>query len=411
MKQGQEYFITLLSPEQVSVAQAAQSVALTSQQLGVLETLQTMYSKRIARETRVAVAAQDATRTAMLVSAGVVLVMIIGASVAMVALIRRRALEQDAQGAKNELETRLQRALEMAETEVDIFETVANAVRITDPELSAEMLLADTSRAHLHQVASSNVKPSSGCPVAAPMSCPAASHGQTQIFESSAAIDACPQLRGRSGGPRSAICVPINVAGRPMGVLHATAQDGEPPSESAVALDLIARRAGERLSLMRAFSRSEMQASTDPLTGLMNRRSVESNAEDLIDTGESYVVAYADLDHFKVLNDVHGHDAGDRALRLFAHVLRDRVRPTDLPARYGGEEFVVVLPGCSTEDAAAVMERVRRSLADVLRAADGPDFTVTVGIAPSTMVEPSARSSRPPTGYSCKARPPVVTAC
>jgi len=79
-------------------------------------------------------------------------------------------------------------------------------------------------------------------------------------------------------------------------------------------------------------------------------------------------VAYADLDHFKVLSDTHGHEAGDRALRLFCTVLRTNVRPEDIVARYGGEEFVVVLPRCRPDDAVPVLERVQRALTDTLRA-------------------------------------------
>jgi diguanylate cyclase (GGDEF)-like protein len=65
----------------------------------------------------------------------------------------------------------------------------------------------------------------------------------------------------------------------------------------------------------------------------------------LSEDGNAHVAAYGDLDHFKQLNDVHGHEAGE-ALRLFARVVRETVRPGDLTARYGGEEFVVVLPDC-----------------------------------------------------------------
>ncbi len=137
--------------------------------------------------------------------------------------------------------------------------------------------------------------------------------------------------------------------------------------------------------MLRAFARSEMQAKTDPLTGLLNRRSLEASARDLVDNGEHYVVAYADLDHFKVLNDVHGHDAGDRALRLFARVLRDSVRPSDIPARYGGEEFVVVLPDCGAADALLVMERVRNVLAVAVADGAAPEFTVSVGVAESSI--------------------------
>jgi diguanylate cyclase (GGDEF)-like protein len=95
------------------------------------------------------------------------------------------------------------------------------------------------------------------------------------------------------------------------------------------------------------------------------------------------VVAYGDLDQFKMLNDVHGHDAGDRALRLFARVLRDSVRPVDVPARYGGEEFVVALPDCSLDNAFTVIERIRSELRVVLANGTVPPFTVSFGIAAS----------------------------
>ena len=91
--------------------------------------------------------------------------------------------------------------------------------------------------------------------------------------------------------------------------------------------------------MLRAFSKSEVQAHTDPLTGLMNRRSLEVQVRALTEEDRPYIVAYGDLDHFKQLNDVYGHDAGDRALRLFARVAHS-LRP-NTSARYGGEEFVV----------------------------------------------------------------------
>ena len=135
--------------------------------------------------------------------------------------------------------------------------------------------------------------------------------------------------------------------------------------------------------MLRAFSRSETQARTDPLTGLLNRRSLEARIHDLGNTGLPFVVAYGDLDHFKMLNDVHGHDAGDRALRLFARVVRDSVRPIDVPARYGGEEFVIVLPDCSIDNAFTVIERIRSQLRGGLANATVPPFTVSFGVAAS----------------------------
>jgi diguanylate cyclase (GGDEF)-like protein len=133
--------------------------------------------------------------------------------------------------------------------------------------------------------------------------------------------------------------------------------------------------------MIRAFETSENQAHTDPLTGLLNRRSLEMQVRDLRDEATPYSLAYGDLDEFKVLNDTHGHDAGDLALRAFSRVLRDSVRPNDIVARFGGEEFVIVLPDCSTETAVGVLERVRSNLARSLSSGRVPSFTVTFGIA------------------------------
>ncbi len=92
-------------------------------------------------------------------------------------------------------------------------------------------------------------------------------------------------------------------------------------------------------------------------------------------------VLVADLDHFKRLNDTHGHDAGDRALRLYAQVLRQTLRPTDLVARFGGEEFVCVLPGVDAQTASNVADRVREALAQAVERSGGPVFTSSFGVA------------------------------
>ena len=94
-------------------------------------------------------------------------------------------------------------------------------------------------------------------------------------------------------------------------------------------------------------------------------------------------MAYGDLDHFKDLNDVFGHAAGDRALRTFSQVLRDSLRPADIPGRYGGEEFVIVLPECPVEEARQVLERVRDRMGERIVIAQLPRFTVSFGLASS----------------------------
>jgi diguanylate cyclase (GGDEF)-like protein len=282
---------------------------------------------------------------------------------------------------RGELETRLQRGLGLVSSEDLAYRLIERALHTAAPGVPAELLVADSSRAHFRQVAATDPN-SPGCGVSSPMECPAISRGQTQVWRSNSELDTCPWLVGEASC--SSTCVPVSIAGKTIGVLHATGADNQPPQREVIDnLELVARKAGERVGMLRAFARSETQARTDALTGLFNRRSLEARLRELTDDGHTFVVAFADLDHFKMLNDVHGHDVGDRALRLFSRVLQESVRPDDVTARYGGDEFIVVLPDCSVADALPVLERIRERLAASQAHGTVPPFTVSFGVASS----------------------------
>ncbi len=95
-----------------------------------------------------------------------------------------------------------------------------------------------------------------------------------------------------------------------------------------------------------------------------------------------FALAIGDLDHFKQLNDTHGHETGDRSLRLFAQATRRALRDVDLIGRWGGEEFVIVMPGTDAEQAVTVLERVRGQLEQTLQGQ--VIFTVSFGVTDST---------------------------
>ncbi|HEY5013280.1 MAG TPA: sensor domain-containing diguanylate cyclase [Acidimicrobiia bacterium] len=299
--------------------------------------------------------------------------------------VRASELQRAADADRNDLETRLTRSLEMVHAEDSVYPRVKRAIFEVAANRSAETLVATSSRSRLRQIiALGAAADGGGCLVGDPRDCPAIARGQTQVFAHSSALDACPFLADRKSGACSAACVPLSIGGKTIGVVHVTAAPGAAPDPETVArLEIIARKAGDRIGMLRAFSRSETEAHTDQLTGLLNRRSLEDEVHRIADSGQAYTVAYGDLDHFKQVNDVYGHDAGDRALRVFARVLRDSVRPNDIPARYGGEEFVVVLPECSIADATQVLERVRENLARAQATAASPPVTVSFGLASS----------------------------
>ena len=293
---------------------------------------------------------------------------------------RQLAAHQDAV----EFEGRLTRALQLARHESDVIGLVDEALEELAPGAPVRVLLGDSSRAHLTAALERHL-PAVRETLPTPRECPATRTGEVQWFPDPQALDACPHLKrgacDTTGVRSGARCQPIAIEGSTIGVVHVrlAGQDQQLRRKA----DLLVRRVGDRISTLRAFSESQTQASTDPLTGLQNRRSLESRIERVIEEGRPYAVLFTDLDHFKDVNDTFGHAAGDRALRVFTHVLEDSVRAMDVAGRWGGEEFVVVMPGADEVVAVDVAERVRERLAAALASGDVPRFTVSIGVAES----------------------------
>ena len=143
-----------------------------------------------------------------------------------------------------------------------------------------------------------------------------------------------------------------------------------------------------------ARMRDNMQLSiemaiTDALTGVYNRRYMETHLATAVDQamarGKPLTLLLLDIDYFKSVNDSYGHDAGDDVLREFALRLRKSIRGIDLACRYGGEEFVVVMPETEMAVAAAAAERIRRRIATapftIRNGAMAIDVTISIGIA------------------------------
>lgn len=129
------------------------------------------------------------------------------------------------------------------------------------------------------------------------------------------------------------------------------------------------------LNQVRLTRRHKREAETDALTGLFNRRAIFDRAQRI---PSPFAVIIFDLDHFKQVNDVHGHQAGDTVLQMFSTLLSAHVREGDFAARLGGEEFAVVLPDATSQMAMRVAERVRAGFAAQRFISPVDDFTCTV---------------------------------
>ena len=141
-------------------------------------------------------------------------------------------------------------------------------------------------------------------------------------------------------------------------------------------------------------------AARDDLTGLPNRRTIMEFARQarkaMPVTHEPLCVAVVDIDHFKQVNDSHGHEVGDRALQTFARVCKDRLRDRDMIGRMGGEEFLLVLPGAHRDDLPAVFERLQAGLrtAQIPGMPSDARLTFSMGCAtllPNEEIEPAIR--------------------
>jgi diguanylate cyclase (GGDEF)-like protein len=140
-------------------------------------------------------------------------------------------------------------------------------------------------------------------------------------------------------------------------------------------------------ALMRSDVIHRSEAVIDPLTGMLNRNSLRDRTLELAHqsqrTGQPVGLIVGDLDHFKRVNDKHGHATGDAVLQDVAYLLRKQLRAFDLAYRIGGEEFLVLLPGANREQAETMAERLRHGVqADTV--GGGLHVTMSFGVSASS---------------------------
>jgi diguanylate cyclase (GGDEF)-like protein len=164
-------------------------------------------------------------------------------------------------------------------------------------------------------------------------------------------------------GGTDGVAAPITVGGELWGALGAAYGQGLMPAGAETRLERFASLVGSAISNAEAWDRLERQASSDPLTGVANRRAFTDQLSAEIARAQRYgrhlALAIIDLDRFKAVNDLHGHQAGDRVLTAFAQLLSAHSREGDLVARIGGEEFAWLMPETDTQGAYVAANRLR----------------------------------------------------
>lgn len=173
-------------------------------------------------------------------------------------------------------------------------------------------------------------------------------------------FDRVTRLRGLA----SLKVIPLRTAENVLGtVVLGSARPGAYGPDAVRQLEVIAMQAADSIYRARLFEQTERLATTDGLTGLTNHRTFQGRLDEHLAQAQRYgkklSLILCDIDHFKSVNDLHGHPVGDLVLKGVARTLAKEARATDVVARYGGEEFAVVMPHTDAEGALVIAERIR----------------------------------------------------
>lgn len=213
--------------------------------------------------------------------------------------------------------------------------------------------------------------------------------GSLQNLVSYRSASICLEGRASKGecGETPSLAVPLVAGGRQIGSLRLWLAE-TPDAEDLKVLELLAATAAVALQNADLYQETQRLATTDALTGLSNYRHFHELL--VLEVQRARRMAYPlgllimDLDHFKLVNDRHGHPAGDLALKIVGERLRKRLRSTDVIARIGGEEFAAILPGDGLQEVAVVAEKLRQAIEELPPVPDGIDedstsVTLSVG--------------------------------
>ena len=222
-----------------------------------------------------------------------------------------------------------------------------------------------------------------------PEDCWALRRTKPNLVDSQHSTLKCSHVKGEVEG--GYLCLPLTAQGETFGTLHlrdAASKGAQRLSNRSNLIELFAEQVALTLGNLKLRETLRSQSIRDPLTGLFNRRYLEETLareeRRAVRAGTTIGIIVFDVDHFKRLNDTHGHDAGDAVLRALGALLQSQVREGDIACRYGGEEFVIALPGASiaiVRERAESLRLATEKLASLIPGRSVEMVTISLGAA------------------------------
>jgi diguanylate cyclase (GGDEF)-like protein len=298
--------------------------------------------------------------------------------------LRKLVERQGAEGRYAESDSRYVDALQVTEHEDEAQELLRRHVEQALPGANAVVLARNNSADRLEPKTSlEELDPLRVTLVGAgPRSCLAVRFGRSHVEGGEEAplmnCQICGQLPGVS------TCEPLLVSGEVIGSVLINQED-EPGERERKRIRDAVGQAAPVMANLRNLAIAQLRASTDALTGLPNQRAVQDTIKRMVAQSTRTMTPLSallvDLDHFKQVNDVYGHEAGDAVLAAVGATLAAIGRTDDFVGRYGGEEFLLLLPSTDRNEALALAEAVRRSIAAITVPHVDRAVTASVGVA------------------------------
>jgi diguanylate cyclase (GGDEF)-like protein len=379
-----------LAPGSASVTDGAQRTATVDRIENRLDPLIAFVAARQAiEETAAEGAHRSAEQTYRSHRTGLLIAAVVAALCAVALMrsglvLRRLQLDQARAREHDESAREYTDTLQATENEGEAQELLRRQIERTHAQTRAIVLGSNNSADRLEPRTSLTALPElrEALEHAAPRSCLAVRFAQGHVENGDrAALTSC-EVCGRLAG--ASTCEPLLVGGQVIGsvlVSHPSA----PKARAAARIRETVAQAAPVLGNLRNLAIAELRAATDRLTGLPNQRAVQDTLKRMVAQASRTITPLTavlfDLDHFKEVNDIYGHDRGDEVLAAVGVALRNAVRESDFVGRYGGEEFLLLLPSTGAEDAVQVAEAVRAAISAIHISGIDRRITASAGVA------------------------------